>query len=328
MRVLVTGAAGFIPGSLAERLLSAEDTFVVGVDNFLTGKPSNLPEPSPRFKFIRGDVNRYEDISAIMMSYRFDYVFHYAAVVGVQRTLQAPITVLDDIKGIENILLLAKNTGVKRVFFSSSSEVYGEPVEFPQNEATTPLNSKLPYAIVKNVGEAFLKSYQHEHGLDYTIFRFFNTYGPKQSPDFVLSKFLRAALADQDIPIYGDGQQTRTFCYIEDNVAATLRCLREGLHINDIVNIGSDREITILELANLVKALTGSKSRIVHLEALKEGDMRRRCPDNVKMRKLLNRDLISLEEGIGRILQELAPDRVLEAPPLVMNGAVRSVQTT
>ena len=114
-------------------------------------------------------------------------------MVGVKRTLENPLKVLEDIKGIQSVLHLAKNTGVKRVFFASSSEVYGEPVEFPQNEFTTPLNSKLPYAIVKNVGEAFLKSYYLEHGLNYTIFRFFNTYGPKQSTDFVMSKFLRAA---------------------------------------------------------------------------------------------------------------------------------------
>src|SRR5437588_12842334 len=121
--------------------------------------------------------------------------------------------VLDDIKGIQNVLHLAKNTGVKRVFFSSSSEVYGEPVEFPQNEFTTPLNSRLPYAVVKNVGEAFLRSYKQEFDLDYTIFRFFNTYGPKQSSDFVMTKFIKAALANDRITIYGDGSQTRTFCY-------------------------------------------------------------------------------------------------------------------
>ena len=102
--------------------------------------------------------------------------------------------VLEDIQGIKNVLDLCKSTGVKRVFYSSSSEVYGEPVELPQHEHTTPLNSRLPYAIVKNVGEAFCRSYQQEFGLEYTIFRFFNTYGPKQSTDFVMSKFLKKPL--------------------------------------------------------------------------------------------------------------------------------------
>lgn len=311
MKILVTGAAGFIPGSLAERLTERPDTFVVGIDNFLTGRPENLPSPRDNFKFIKADVNHYEDLSAIMMSYSFDYVFHYAAVVGVQRTLANPLAVLEDIKGIENILRLSKNTGVQRVYYSSSSEVYGEPVEFPQNETTTPLNSKLPYAIVKNVGEAFLKSYHHEHGLNYTIFRFFNTYGPKQATEFVLSRFVQAALKDEDITVYGDGLQSRTFCYIDDNIEATLNCLHGNQHVNDVVNLGSDREVSVKELAEVVRRLTGSNSRIVHLDPLKEGDMRRRCPDNNKMRRLLNRDLLPLHEGIGKVLEAIAPGRKL-----------------
>lgn len=302
-KILITGAAGFIPSSLADRLISDDNTLIVGIDNFLTGKLSNLPEVRPKnYTFINLDANNYDEISSVMLTYKFDYVFHYAAMVGVKRTLENPLMVLDDIKGIQNILRLSKNSGVKHVYFSSSSEVYGEPVELPQNEFTTPLNSKLPYAIVKNVGEAFLKSFNYTHGLNYTIFRFFNTYGPKQSVDFVLSKFIRNALANEDITIYGDGLQTRTFCYIDDNIEATTRCLKQGLHINDVVNIGSDIEITIKKLADIVIKMTGSSSKIVSLPPLPEGDMRRRCPDNSKMRKILERDLIPLEEGIRSVL--------------------------
>jgi UDP-glucose 4-epimerase len=230
-------------------------------------------------------------------------VFHYAAVVGVQRTLANPVMVLDDITGIRNVLELSKNTGVQRTYFSSSSEVYGEPVEFPQNEQTTPLNSRLPYAIVKNVGESYFKSYQQEFGLDYTIYRFFNTYGPKQSSDFVISKFIRAALAHDDITIYGDGSQTRTFCFIDDHLDATVRAFMENLYVNDVVNIGSDVEIPILEVAKLVIDLTKSRSKLVHLPALKEGDMTRRQPDIAKMKQLLSRDPMPLREGIERILK-------------------------
>ena len=202
-RILVTGGAGFIGSSLAEKLIENSDNYVVIVDNFLTGKSEKLPNCSKsNWKFIKGDVNNYTDISAIMFSHRFDYVFHYAAVVGVQRTLKNPVKVLEDIKGIENILSLSKNTGVKRVFYASSSEVYGESITYPQDEISTPLNSRLPYAVVKNVGEAFCTSYQQEYGLDYTLFRFFNTYGPKQSTDFVVSKFLKAALANEDSVSY------------------------------------------------------------------------------------------------------------------------------
>jgi UDP-glucuronate decarboxylase len=238
-----------------------------------------------------------------MTAYQFDYVFHYAAVVGVQRTLDNPIKVLEDIDGIRNILDLSKNTGVKRVFYSSSSEVYGEPVVLPQHEETTPLNSRLPYAVVKNVGESFFRSYQQEYGLDFTIFRFFNTYGPRQSDDFVLPKFLHAAQKNKDITIYGNGSQTRTFCYVDDNIETTLNSLNNGKCINDTINIGNDEEVTILQLAEMIIKITGSSSKIIHLPPLKEGDMTRRQPDISKMKCILGRPLVSLEAGIRKMLQ-------------------------
>ena len=224
-------------------------------------------------------------------------------MVGVKRTLENPVAVLNDINGFKYLLDLCKNTGVKRIFFSSSSEVYGEPFEHPQNEMTTPLNSRLPYAVVKNVGEAFLRSYKQEYNLDYTIFRFFNTYGPKQSSDFVMTRFIKAALDNKKITIYGDGLQTRTFCYRDDNVDACARAMYENLHLNDTVNIGSDFEITVLDLAKLIIKITGSKSEIVHLPALEEGDMTRRKPDVAKMKKLLGRELITIEDGIRKTIE-------------------------
>jgi nucleoside-diphosphate-sugar epimerase len=304
MKILITGGAGFVPSSTADRLLQDPNNFVVLVDNFLTGKPSNIPN-HPNCKFIKCDVNNYHDISPIMCSYQFDYVFHYAAVVGVKRTLENPKMVLDDIQGIKNVLDLSKNTGVKRVFFSSSSEVYGEPVHLPQNEHTTPLNSRLPYAVVKNVGESYFKSYQQEFGLDYTIFRFFNTYGPKQSTDFVMSKFIRAALKGEDITLYGDGSQTRTFCYIDDNTEACVNAMNDEAFANKVFNIGNDTIITIKELAETIIRLTNSTSQIVYLPPLEDGDMTRRQPDITKMRSLLNRDLKPLEEGIKEVLSAI-----------------------
>ncbi len=304
MNILITGGAGFVPSSTADRLLQDPNNFVVLVDNFLTGKPSNIPN-HPNCKFIKCDVNNYHDISPIMCSYQFDYVFHYAAVVGVKRTLDNPKMVLDDIQGIKNVLDLSKNTGVKRVFFSSSSEVYGEPVHLPQNEHTTPLNSRLPYAVVKNVGESYFKSYQQEFGLDYTIFRFFNTYGPKQSTDFVMSKFIRAALKGEDITLYGDGSQTRTFCFIDDNTEACVNAMKNEEFANKIFNIGNDSIITIKELAETIIRLTNSTSQIVYLPPLEDGDMTRRQPDITKMKSLLNRDLKPLEEGIKEVLKAI-----------------------
>ncbi len=306
--ILVTGGAGFIASSLAERLVADEKNFVVVVDNLQTGSLAHVPSPRPaNMLFIKADVNEWTDISSIFHAYRFDYVFHYAATVGVLRTLNNPVMVLNDIDGIKFILTLAKNTGVKRVYFSSSSEVYGEPVEYPQNEHTTPLNSRLPYAIVKNVGEAYLKSFKREFGLDYTIFRFFNTYGPRQSRDFVISKFLSAALKGEDITVYGDGAQRRTFCFIDDNIDATVAALNRNQFVNDVANIGSDVEITILDLAKTIIKLSRSKSRIVHLPALEEGDMQGRRPDTTKMRVLLGRPFLPLESGLRKIIEERTP---------------------
>jgi UDP-glucuronate decarboxylase len=302
-KVLVTGGAGFVGSCMVDRLIEDPNHFVVILDDLSTGNISRLPEVHlDRWKFIKCNVNVYRDISAVMMAYQFDYVFHYAAVVGVQRTLMNPVSVLNDINGFKYLLDLCKNTGVNRVFFSSSSEVYGEPFEHPQNEHTTPLNSRLPYAVVKNVGESFLRSYKQEYNLDYTIFRFFNTYGPKQSQDFVMSKFINAAIQGRDITIYGDGTQTRTFCYKDDNIDACYNTLLSNEYIDDTINIGSDHEMQVIDLAKMIISLTNSKSKIIHLPALKEGDMTRRKPDIAKMRTLLGRPLLTIEEGIRKTI--------------------------
>lgn len=304
-KILVTGGAGFVGSAVAEKLILDPKNYVVIVDNLLTGTEGKLPQiDTNNWHFVKADVNNYKEIAEIMLSNHFDYVFHYAALVGVKRTQKNPIKVLEDIEGFKNIFSLAKNTGVKRVFFSSSSEIYGEPVEIPQNAHTTPLNSRLPYAIVKNVGEAYLRSFHQEYGLDYTIFRFFNTYGPKQSKDFVISKFLLKALHHKDIGVYGDGSQTRTFCYIDDNVDACLAAFYENKIVNDVVNIGGNHEMKIVDLAKTIIDITGSRSKIIQQPALPDGDMKRRCPDNTVMRlELLRREPISLHEGIEKILK-------------------------
>ena len=302
-KILITGGAGNIGGALARRLVENKNYYIVIADNLSTGKKSKLPSSKhSNWTFVYCDVNRYKEISEIMLVNQFDYVFHYAAVVGVKRTQENPIMVLNDIEGIRNILQLAKNTSVKRVFFSSSSEVYGEPVELPQNEETTPLNSRVPYAVVKNVGESYFKSFYKSFGLPFTIFRFFNTYGPNQSKDFVVSRFISSALKNEDISIYGDGSQTRTFCYVNDNIDTCIKIFEENLVMNDVINIGGAKEYRIIDLANMIIKHTNSSSKIIHLPELKEGDMKRRMPDNSKMINILERKMITLEEGIDRMI--------------------------
>lgn len=304
-KILVTGGAGNVGSALVEKLIANPNNFVVIVDNLSTGFLYKLPSNSfTNWKFIKADVNHVNDISTVMLSYNFDYVFHFAAVVGVVRTQENPIDVLNDIEGIKNILNFSKNSTVKHVYFSSSSEVYGEPVELPQNEHRTPLNSRVPYAVVKNLGECFFRSYWQVYQLPFTIFRFFNTYGPNQSTDFVVARFLAASLKGRDITIYGDGSQTRTFTYVDDTVNVCNTIFEKQLLVNDVINIGNDSLMTIKDLAELTIRLTNSSSKIIHLPPLKEGDMTRRQPDNSKMRKILNKDLISIEEGIKRMLKD------------------------
>ncbi len=298
--ILITGGAGNVGSALARTLADQSHTVVI-VDNLSTGSINKVPQED-HVVFIKADANNYQDLLPVFGRFDFDYVFHYAAMVGVKRTLENPMSVLEDIEGIKHILQLSKNTGVKRVFYSSSSEVYGEPFEIPQNELTTPLNSRLPYAIVKNVGEAFFKSYYQEYGLPYTIFRFFNTYGPNQSEDFVIPKFLKAALSNEPIELYGDGLQTRSFCFVQDNIDTCILAMDSDAMKNEVLNIGSDKEMTILELAQTIIKVTGSSSQLIHLPALKEGDMTRRCPDTTKMKKLLNREQILLEDGLKKLV--------------------------
>ena len=264
--ILLTGGAGFVGSAMARRLAQLPTNQITIVDNLVTGRVENIPTtPFDNIKFIKCDINRLDDISGVFYSGKFDFVFHFAALVGVQRTLNNPVKVLEDIDGIRNVLNLSKNTGVQRIFYSSSSEVYGEPFEIPQNEETTPLNSRLPYAIVKNVGESYLRAFEREFGLDYTIFRFFNTYGVQQSDDFVMSKFIRAAVNNQPITLFGDGLQTRTFCNINDNVDACFEVYAQQAYINDVINIGSDDEITIKDLAEMIIQTCDSSSKNIVL---------------------------------------------------------------
>ncbi len=303
INVLITGGAGFIASSLAEKLLQNKKYFVVLIDNLLTGKKENIPI-SKRCKFFKIDVNIKSQLKEVMNEFDFDYIFHYAAVVGVERTVQNPLLVFKDIDGLKNILSFSVSKKIKKIFFSSSSEVYGEPLQLPMHETKTPLNSRLPYAIVKNLGESFFKSYSKEFKLKFTIFRFFNTYGVKQSEDFVIAKFINAALNNHDITIYGDGTQNRTFCHIDDNIDLTVKVLEHELLDNEIINVGNEIIYTINELAEIIIKITGSSSNIVNLPSLEEGDMSKRQPDISKMKSILDKPLISLENGIKEILSE------------------------
>ncbi len=306
IRILVTGGAGFIGSHLCEALLN-KGYQVTAFDNLSTGNIKNLDlcQKSTDFRLFVGNINNKQEFRQVF-KIPFDFIYHYAAVVGVKRTLQSPLDVLDDIDGIRNVLDLAREKEVKRIFYSSSSEVYGESTSFPQLENTTPLNSRLPYAAVKNLGEIYIKAFSKEYGLKFTIFRFFNTYGPRQSPDFVISKFIKQALKNEDLTVFGTGKQTRSFNYISDNINPTVLALTKNASINQIINIGNPVEINMNSLAKTIIEVCGSKSKIAHLPPLNEGDMSRRVPEISLMKKLLDfKPELNIIQGLTKTIKYL-----------------------
>ncbi len=314
-RILITGGAGFIGSSLAEALVSDQSNFVIIVDNLLTGKTENLPSPNLKnWAFERCDVNDFNSIAEVFNKYEPEYVFHFAAVVGVERTLNNPLLVLEDIEGSKNIAKLCVSHKVKRVFFASSSEVYGDPFEVPQKEETTPINARLPYAAVKNTSEVIFKTYGQEFGLPYTIFRFFNTYGPRQSSDFVISRFIKQAMQGEPITVHSPGSQTRTFCFISDTIETILKIFYQNIMMNETINVGNDDEISMLKLAETVKTIIGSNSKIVIIPPRKEGEILRRKPDITKMLSILKRPLVKLEKGITEIVRTWSESRGKSIP--------------
>lgn len=297
--IVVTGGLGNIGSSLVKQLIKDKKNYIFIIDNLYTGKLSKLPDKKYKnWKYLKTNVNSKSSLNKSFNKIKIDYVFHFAALVGVQRTLKNPKKVFKDIDGIKNIIDLSIKKKIKKFFFSSSSEVYGETTRFPQNEDSTPLNSKLPYSVVKNIGELFTKHFFFQSKIKYTIFRFFNTYGPDQSNDFVIPNFINLAKQNKPIYINGNGSQTRTFCFIKDNIDCCIKIFNNNLLNNKTINIGSQNEISILNLAKTIIKILNSKSKIYFKDKLKEGDMARRLPDNTKMKKILKRKMITLKEGI------------------------------
>jgi UDP-glucose 4-epimerase len=300
---LVTGGAGFIGSAMCEQLLAAGGR-VICIDNFSTGTRENIAalEANERFTLIAGDVNEYDTLAKVFSVHAIDYVLHYAAVVGVVRTLENPLAVLRDIDGIKNVLALSKEHGVAKVFFASSSEVYGENMDMPSTEDRTPINARLPYAIVKAVGEQYCRAYTETYGLKTVSLRFFNVYGPRQEGSgygFVTAIFVRQVLDGESPTVFGDGSQTRDFVYIKDNVAATVRALFDPKVSGTEINIGTGKEVSVLELAKTIIRAAGKKLEPVFLPPREKGDMPRRCPDVSRMKELLGfSPQYSLEEGI------------------------------
>ena len=296
-RALITGGAGFLGSHLADGLL-ADGWNVVVVDNLLTGRPANLAHLSrePRFEFIEKDICQPFDVEKV------EYVFHFASPASPEDYHAHGIETLQvGSIGTFHALEVARKYGA-RYLVSSTSECYGDPLEHPQKETywghVNPVGPRSVYDEAKRFTEAATVAYRRYHNVDVRIARIFNTYGPRMQirDGRVVPNFMRQALTGQDLTVYGNGNQTRSFCYVSDEIEGFLRLAKSDEHMP--VNIGNPNEFTILECGQVVLKITGSKSRIRH-EPLPQDDPRQRCPDITKARELLGWEpKIDLETGL------------------------------
>ncbi|GIU85336.1 MAG: epimerase [Acidimicrobiales bacterium] len=300
-RVVVTGGAGFLGSHLCDALLDRGDE-VVAIDNLITGDVSNIEHLFGRrgFTFVEHDVSTY-----IWVPGRVDAVLHFASPASPRDYLELPIQTLKvGSLGTHNALGLAKAKGA-RFLLASTSEVYGDPLVHPQHESywgnVNPVGPRGVYDEAKRFAEAMTMAYHRAHGLDTRIVRIFNTYGPRmrRHDGRVVSNFLVQALEGRPLTVYGDGSQTRSFCFVDDEVRGILALL-DADDLHEPVNIGNPDEFTVLELARLVLEVTGSDSEIV-FEPLPQDDPTQRRPDITKAREKLGWEpKIALREGLQR----------------------------
>jgi len=305
MHILVTGAAGFLGSHLCDRLL-AEGHSVIGMDNFITGNPNNLVHLSgnQNFSFIRHDVSDF-----IFVPGKIDAVLHFASPASPNPNspygyVNLPIqTMKAGALGTHNTLGVARAHNA-RFLLASTSEIYGDPLIHPQEESywghVNPIGPRSVYDEAKRFAEALTMAYHRFHGIDTRIVRIFNTYGPRMHLDDgrVVPNFLKQALCSEPLTIYGDGSQTRSFCYVDDLIEGIYRLLLSDEH--DPVNIGNPIETTILDFAKTINRLVGNREGLIYKEGQRgEGDPQRRRPDISRAEEILGWEpRISLEEGI------------------------------
>ncbi len=302
-RILVTGGAGFIGSHLCDKLLE-QGNKVICMDNLITGAMQNIEHLFGRdgFEFVKQDVTNFIHVPG-----KLDAILHFASPASPIDYLQIPIQTLKvGALGTHKVLGLAKDKGA-RVLLASTSEVYGDPLEHPQTESywgnVNPIGPRGVYDEAKRFAEALVMAYHRFHDLDTRIVRIFNTYGPRMRANDgrVVPNFILQALDGQDLTVYGDGTQTRSFCFVDDLVNGILSCLENGDH--NPVNLGNPNEFTITEFARNIISMTGSKSGIVH-KPLPEDDPKIRKPDISRAKELLGwQPVVTLQEGLSRTIE-------------------------
>ena len=309
MRILITGAAGFLGSHLSERLL-ADGHEVVGMDNFITGSPENLAHLSnnPRFSFIRHDVSSF-----IFVPGEVEAVLHFASPASPNPKspygyVNLPIqTMKAGALGTHNTLGVAR-ANKARFLLASTSEIYGDPLEHPQRESywghVDPIGARSVYDEAKRFAEALTMAYHRFHGINTRITRIFNTYGPRMHLDDgrVVPNFIQQALQGEPLTIYGDGRQTRSFCYVDDLVDGIIRLLESDEHMP--VNIGNPVEMSILEFAERINAIVKNPAGIIFKPSERlESDPQRRQPDISRARTILGWEPhVNLEDGLQKTI--------------------------
>ncbi len=301
-RILITGAAGFLGSHLCDRFIK-EGYEVIGMDNLLTGNIKNIEHlfPLKEFQFYHHDVSKFVHVPG-----NIDYILHFASPASPIDYLKMPIQTLKvSSLGTHNLLGLAKAKGA-RILVASTSEVYGDPLIHPQTEEywgnVNPIGPRGVYDEAKRFMESITMAYHNYHQVETRIIRIFNTYGPRMRLDDgrALPTFMSQALRGEDVTVYGDGSQTRSFCYVDDLVEGIYRLLLSDYHMP--VNIGNPSEITLLQFAEEILKLTGSKSKIVY-EPLPQDDPKQRQPDITKAKEILGWEpKVDRNEGLKRTL--------------------------
>jgi dTDP-glucose 4,6-dehydratase len=285
-RVLITGAAGFLGSHLCDRFIK-EGFHVVGMDNLITGNIKNIEHlfPSPDFEYYHHDVSKFVHVAG-----NLDYILHFASPASPIDYLKMPIQTLKvSSLGTHNLLGLAKEKKA-RILVASTSEVYGDPLVHPQTEEywgnVNPIGPRGVYDEAKRFMESITMAYHNFHGVETRIIRIFNTYGPRMrlNDGRALPAFMSQALTGQDLTVFGDGSQTRSFCYVDDLVDGIYRLLLSDYHLP--VNIGNPAEITLKEFAEEIIALTGTKQKLVY-QPLPKDDPKQRKPDITKAQEIL-----------------------------------------
>ncbi|HNF48254.1 MAG TPA: SDR family oxidoreductase [Chitinophagales bacterium] len=302
-RVLITGAAGFLGSHLCDRFM-AEGYHVIGMDNLITGNIKNIEHlfPSKDFEYYHHDVSRFVHVPG-----KLDYILHFASPASPIDYLKMPIQTLKvGSLGTHNLLGLAKEKKA-RMLIASTSEVYGDPTVHPQPEEywgnVNPIGPRGVYDEAKRFQEAITMAYRNFHGLETRIVRIFNTYGPRMRLDDgrALPAFMSQALNNEDITVFGDGSQTRSFCYVSDLVDGIYRLLLSDYHLP--VNIGNPQEISLLDFAEEIIKLTGTKSKIIY-QPLPKDDPKQRQPDITKAKEILGwQPRIDRSEGLKITLE-------------------------